>query len=977
MKKIFASIVLLAGAAVTVSANSIFNGSFELGTDGFALRRDLRVDTNPRLEFIPLKTVPGAPQSGEKALLFSNPFAENYWIFSKEFKLKPSTKYRFSFKGKSASAGERVNFAVFKIDPQWSAQAEVFRLTPEWKSYEYTLETDSRAGYYHVRIRPAQKDTLNANDLFFDDLRIEEIGKHTTRINAIAVPDKNLYFRGENAILRLKVTQPGKEAYSGQITVTAKDEYTGKILFRETVPVTLQGGETKTIPLKTRPQNRYGATRLLTEGKHLQTHDSFFVTIGKYEPKPFDINKDFVVGFNGGMGYIQPPQTKYPAYQAYNAPLEKCFELIHLAGGRILRDHNGGVRGVDWPAVEWERGKFDFRHLDRLMKIYEKYHITLFPVIGDGFIDNHQSWQPQKWPPWVIPLSQRITDDLPSHANPTWHVVLPPEDLFRNYVFQTAKHLKGRVPVYEITNEPNLYLQPKYYSRYLAIAAEAIRAADPAAKISGFCLTSDFGAKSDEWLKACVQLGAMKYVDNVGFHPYAGRELGSVHPADAYIAALRKELAAYGKPDMPIWNTELYYLADSKDGQSGYERNLCEAHHNAWRFLTDLGEGTVQSIAIPVNHLWKTMLTPNALTEDNFNEWIPSEKVVVYNTMARLFEGGKVVRKIRYPNSVICYVFRKDGKLIAALWNYRKRNGVIADLFAFQVMDLFGNEEKPGEKTIGAMPYYLTPGKLSDAEFLKKLEHLLFRLDRPVDAGEIARRIGDTLYVMLHNDSAEVQSGVLGVTHGGLTAKKPVQFTLPPHTGSTIEIPVKTVKPNGKKTELMFFINGTAHRIPVQVVENKEFGRKFSLKNADGVIAFTKDEIKLEMHVRDTTDAGATGKRDLWRTDCVELFFDTAPMTLPPHHAQAYTPQTFRLFITPRDAQKIHTAGNIRLSDCKLDMKQSTNGYSFLLRIAVRTGKLLGFDVKINDADGNKVVETSLGNGKKLHENRCNFSIVR
>ena len=58
-------------------------------------------------------------------------------------------------------------------------------------------------------------------------------------------------------------------------------------------------------------------------------------------------------------------------------------------------------------------------------------------------------------------------------------------------------------------------------------------------------------------------------------------------------------------------------------------------------------------------------------------------------------------------------------------------------------------------------------------------------------------------------------------------------------------------------------------------------------------------------------------------------------------------------------------------------MKQNTNGYSFVLRIAVPTGKLLGFDVKIDDADDQKVVETSLGNGKKLHENRCNFSIVR
>ena len=78
------AVLLLAGG--TLAANPVFNGSFELGTDGFALEKELRTDTNPGLKFIPLKVTDQAPGSGKRSLLFENPHAEYYNIFSKEFR---------------------------------------------------------------------------------------------------------------------------------------------------------------------------------------------------------------------------------------------------------------------------------------------------------------------------------------------------------------------------------------------------------------------------------------------------------------------------------------------------------------------------------------------------------------------------------------------------------------------------------------------------------------------------------------------------------------------------------------------------------------------------------------------------------------------------------------------------------------------------------------------------------------------------
>lgn len=971
------AVLLIAGG--TLAANPVFNGSFELGTDGFALEKELRTDTNPGLKFIPLKVTDKIPGSGKRSLLFENPYAEYYNIFSKEFRLKPSTEYKLSVKLKSSKGNDSVYFGVFKVDPQWSAHSRTFTVPTAWKEFEFTFTTAPKSGWYHILIRPGDRDAAQDSSLFFDDLKITETGKpETVFAEAVAVPDKTLYLRGEEAEIQLKITNPDFKPFSGNVTVSGREEYGGKPVFSERISVKLAAGEIRTIPLGKQKLTRYAGIRLTVSGSRLKTHDSFFSVIGKYDAKPFDIGSKYVVAFNGSLDYRMPPQTKTPSYLVYNAPLEKRFELLAQAGCRILRDHDGGVRGVNWPAVEWERGKFDFSHLDRQLALYEKYNIVLFPVIGDGFIENFQPWQNQRWPLWVLPLSERVKDDPPNCMNGVrGHILLPPPELYRNYIARTVRHIKGRVPVYEIMNEPNLYLAPETYVRYLKEAHDAIRSADPAAKISGFCLTSDFGAAATPWMQACVKAGGLNYVDAVGFHPYGGRELGAIRAADHYIADLRKEMRSYGKADMPLWNTELYYLIDQQVKHNSYEENLCGPHHAVWRFLVDLGEGVVQSISIPSEFLWKKMLTPNMQTGKNYHELIPSELFVAYNTMARLFEGAENVRKFRYPNGVICYVFRKDGKLIAAVWNYQKKKGVYGDLSAFNVMDLFGNAEKSGEKLLGDAPFYLTPRNSSDTEFLRQLKELKFRLDRPVSAGHIARLVDGTMYVMLHNDSGKEQAGVAGISGGGLTAVDFVRFTLPANGRLSLAIPVKTTVPDGSPATLMLYLNGTTFRLPLEIVRNKAVGRTFSMRNADGKIEFGNGKIHLSMTVRDATDAGASGKRSPWETDCVELFFDTDPLEIPPRHAQAYTSRTFRLFVTPRDVKKLHTMGNIKAEDCRIKLKQTGREYSFTLEIPVKTGNVLGFDVKIDDAGDGKMQETVLGNSSKLHLKRCNFSIVK
>ena len=134
------STIAFLGAGLYASALP-FNGSFELGTDGFALIRYLRTDTNLRLNFIPLQLDSGADNCGKNSLKLANPYRENYNIFSKEFKLEADTTYHFEGKIRSANAGEKVYLGIFKVDPAWSAESIMVNTDVEWKKFSKTFTT--------------------------------------------------------------------------------------------------------------------------------------------------------------------------------------------------------------------------------------------------------------------------------------------------------------------------------------------------------------------------------------------------------------------------------------------------------------------------------------------------------------------------------------------------------------------------------------------------------------------------------------------------------------------------------------------------------------------------------------------------------------------------------------------------------------------------------------------------------------------
>ena len=967
-KLIFSLSAISLFAGTLFGENAVFNASFEMGTDGFALERRLRPDTNPNLEFKALTTDEGAPGAGKKSLKIANPYAESFKLFSKEFRLKPGTEYRISAKMRASENGPQMMMRIFKVDNKWFAHGESanFKLTKDWReySYEFTTQKPNGNGWYHINIGPKLKVPIQAGDIFIDDIRITEENDPAVgdKVDAVAVSDRNLYQRGEKARLMLKLWNPSGKTFEDPVKVAVTDEYTKKTVFKTEIPVKLASGETLERSLDDLQLDRYGGFRITVSGKGLRTHDGFFAVFGPYEAKPFDPASDCVVAFDVGEYMLQPPdgQSQF-LYRAWNAPLERRFEIYAQMGCRMLRD-SGGLR---WRIVQPEKGKFDFSLLDRQINLYEKYNITFFPIIGSV----HLKGRVKKTPEWA--KLTKVQPDAPNCRVGKGRVYMPDDGEYYTYIHESAKHLKGRVPFYEFINEPNLYLSPENYVRELKIAHDAIRKADPDAKIVGFCLSTDFNADGSPWLNQCAKLGGFEYADVFSFHPYSSRQLGSLNPADQDIIQNRKTLKRYGKPDMPLWNSELFYLADGS-------KEFFTPNYVAARFLIDLGEGVTQSISLVERQNWKRLLTPNMRSNQNYHELIPSEIAVACNTMARLFERAKPVGKYRYESGVICYVFRdQHKKLIAGVWNYQGRIGLSADLSSFRVMDFFGNEEKAEIKLLKKdEPYFLTQGKLSEQEFLEKIKNLELVLENPISSGKLGRLAGDTLFVMLHNASGKSVETKLGLKCKGLIARKTVKVEIPAKEKTAVEIPVKIKSEDIKDAVLMLQINGNFFSKEIQIVRNTLIKGSFEGKNFKGTLKFGNGEINMNLTVQDATDAGSTGERKMWETDCVELFFDTDPQNIPERFAQTYNQNTFHIFITPRDGKL--TAQGIDPAVCKHSVKCEKDSYTIELSLPAKTGKYLGFECKITDYDaaGKRIGGSQIGKGTGLYKNRCSFGVA-
>ena len=169
---------------------------------------------------------------------------------------------------------------------------------------------------------------------------------------------------------------------------------------------------------------------------------------------------------------------------------------------------------------------------------------------------------------WNFDMYDRVVDDAKRHGIEVLPILMnPPEwgrdDFSRHegewseFVRETVRHFKGRIPVYEVCNEPNLNSfwnnpKPESYLAALRTAYSSIKAEDPSAKV----MVSGFSGVPLDFIERIYALGGKEFFDIMNVHPYTwpNPPNGMLEPM---MAGLKNLMARYGDGGKPVWITEI------------------------------------------------------------------------------------------------------------------------------------------------------------------------------------------------------------------------------------------------------------------------------------------------------------------------------------------------------------------------------------------------------------------------------------
>lgn len=977
-------------AGALQAENLFFNGSFELGKCGYSFDRFYRPKVNPKLETHLPVLDESSKTEGRFSLRIDNPYQEECRLQCKDFILPPNAKVNISFHAKGEN-GLNVQTDFRAPQKPINLGGKYVSLTKEWKKYSFSIRTGKeQGGGYVLRFlrMPGQ-----AGSFWLDDIRVSVEGAtdQFKGVEAGVEVSSMLYDAGETVSAKLHIRNTSDKKFSARVPVQLFDDYfkTSKPVF--TADASLAPGESRVYPFSFRA-DRIGAFSLIPDHAGLRIYHGNIAVVGKYTPRKLDFAHDACVGFNGGTATRLVGNTDELCYPATNMNPDDRFAMLSRLGVRLFRAHDTGYSIGNWFLFEPRRGVYNTDKLDFDSVLYKKHNIEMVAVpLNSDFVKRQYSFEHHRFRDWLI-----STCEMAKFGRNIQ--LYPPKEEFRRFIREFAKRSAGKIRLFEIFNEPQFCMDINRYMEYLKIAYEEIKREIPDSYIIAFCSTSDRGASIDKFTVQGLEMGGEKYCDAISLHPYSFPQLSSPYPADAQLADFKKKLAPF--TSKKVWNTELYYLLQS-DFSDHYTSSQFEPHHAAARFLIDLGEGVEQSCPAHVDSIWKKTLHQNFLAYTSLNaiDGTFSAIGVVYNPLARFFEGAKPVDKIRYPNNIICYVFTRDGREIAALWNYGSRRDLSADLSAFEVMDIFGNPTESGIHQLTAAPYYLLPknGARSFGDQLKKLE---IRMKQSVQVLPVARLLTDkdgksVLRVSLFNTGTRDVECRVGLS-GRLIGIKVCRVTIASGKSATLDIPCEVKSANGK-TVLGLFSDGKLFRIPLAVTENP-FAKAGSVqtfsspdKKLSGSFKVERKNkaVEITIRVKDPTDSGSIpGRCAFWEQDCVELFFDRASRQNSFENPGYYTADVFRLFILPRfKKNNVHFMNHpVRTDSSNLPCKIETTADGYTVKISVpdsllpADGREFGFEIKVDDAEtisGKTVREAFWSNGNQPHQNRLAFGIIK
>lgn len=1019
----------------SLRCENLFNNSgFELGETGYAVVKHQRMDTNPQLVYEGARADATTLVSGKQSLFVPNRFSEQVNLFTHEVKLKRGAEYTFSIWLKSNLDNVPVNVTSLCVEEnnRWQNHGSVFEVGKQWKRYSYTFKVSQGSTRdYHTFVIAWCRSGAPTADLWMDNIQLEEGAltdyKPAAAVEGASVVDKVYYavdqLNGTTELKTSVVNASDKETVSKVQVVVVEDTTQDKV-FEKGYDVKLAAGEVKVLSEKL-PLNRYGAFNVRTtvngpDGVRAGQWSDYAV-VGKVEKKLVDLDATFVAGINGsGLGLSRGGLCVGSDGGAYiesrGMGREEFMEMLLQGGVRLIRDMDP-MSVFIWKLTEPEEGKFDFTYSDRMVDMALRNGIRVLPVVQGAFLvkkgeEGGQGYQPK----WVLDKSTKRSD-LPDWLR-SRNLYMAPESVWRAHLRALVEHFKGRITHYELFNEPNLYMKVDDYVKYVAQARDVVKKTDPAARMVGICSTGDLGGDMAGYVNACLGAGIMENLDIISFHPYDAPHLAAVTPADRQIEGLRESVKKFTKRDYPLWNSEIYYLRGPD--KNYFESTQYNVYHAPWRLLTDLGEGVSQSMGPYSDTLFKRNLAPH-VDWMTWNGLVPSANYVAINAFARHFEGSKPVAKYKWMRDVVCYVYEREGSCRAAFWNYSDSKDVKLTLKlsdeAAALYDQFGNKLslKKQPLLLGKEPYYLVAGeKLGREAFLAVLKGAVVETEKPIQVGAVRlvpEGDGWLAVIALSNKSTKEVKGEAGVQGAGIAAKNAVPFTVEAGGELSVKVPVtfKDKKDVELEASVKIIVDRKIWSFPVKIpppgkvhVSGQKAGEKEMLTrqinggaNPRFGASYTswRDEqnLYLVIDVKDGTPSGASGGRNPWEQDCIELFFDTKPDWISSAHPESHHDGVARLFLMPYAADqpvKFQPRGLELFGPAlvKHETQKQADGYEIKVTIPFSalglstpvSSKTIGFEILADNARGASKAEEQIGwsSDGNAHQNRITFGYI-
>jgi Glycosyl hydrolases family 39 len=299
--------------------------------------------------------------------------------------------------------------------------------------------------------------------------------------------------------------------------------------------------------------------------------------------------------------------------------------------------------GVNWPDLEPNKGQWHFERLDRYLSLAQQHGTSVLLPLGGS------PWWASTRPQLASPYSPGFTA-APANL-----------DDWRTYVRTVVTRYKGRIPAYEIWNEPNLN---DFWSgttdQMLALTREAsqiIHSVDPSALVVSPSATADFGIP---WLQAFLQQGGGQFVDVIGYHFYVNPHTKSPEEMVSLIEDVRQVIAANHLQNKPLWNTECGWLQpahfDSDEAAAGY---LARAFVLAW--------------AAGIQRFYWYAWDNKSLAVRTYDE---TDRIVLpagraFEVIQRWLVGAQMVNCTTNPDDIRICQLNRAGKKNWIVWNPR------------------------------------------------------------------------------------------------------------------------------------------------------------------------------------------------------------------------------------------------------------------------------------------------------------------